>query len=65
MTEKGIKLKVACVREGFTQREIARAVGVSPSLISKTMTGERHIRSEKKRKIIARLLNRPIEAIFD
>jgi len=65
MTEKGIKFKVACVRGGFTQREIARAVGVSPTLISKVIAGERYIRSEKKRKIIARILNKPEEVIFD
>ena len=64
-TKKGIELKIAYTREGFTQREIARAVGISPSLISKTMAGERHIKSEKKRKIIARILNKPEEAIFD
>ena len=64
-TKKGIELKLAYTREGFTQREIARAVGVSPSLISKTLTGERHIKSEKKRKIIARILNRPEEVLFD
>lgn len=64
MTKKGIKLKVACVREGFTQREIARAVGVSPTLVSMVIAGERHI-NERRKKMIARLLNRPIEAIFD
>ena len=64
MTEKGIKLKVACVRESFTQREIARAVGVSPALISMVMSGERRL-NPKRKKIIARILNRPIEAIFD
>jgi len=64
MTEKGIKLKVACVREGFTQREIARAAGVSPAFISMVMVGERRLNPRRK-KIIARLLDRPIEAIFD
>jgi len=64
MTEKGIKLKVACVREGFTQREIARAVGVSSALISMVMAGERRLNPRRK-KIIARLLDRPIESIFD
>jgi len=64
-TKKGIELKLAYTEEGFTQREIARMIGVSPSLISKIMTGERHIKNEKKRKIIARVLNRPEEVIFD
>ena len=64
MTEKGIKLKVACVREGFTQREIARAAGVSPALISMVMMGKRRL-NPKRKKIIARLLDRPIESIFD
>ena len=64
MTEKGIKLKVACVREGFTQREIARAAGVSTAFISMVMAGERRLNPRRK-KIIARLLDRPIEAIFD
>ena len=64
MTEKGIKLKVACVREGFTQREIARAAGVSAAFISMVMAGERQLNPRRK-KIIARLLDRPIEAIFD
>ena len=64
MTEKGIKLKVACVREGFTQREIARAAGVSSALISMVMVGKRQL-NPKRKKIIARLLDRPIEAIFD
>ena len=64
MTEKGIKLKVACVREGFTQREIARAAGVSAAFISMVMAGERRLNPRRK-KIIARLLDRPIESIFD
>ena len=64
MTKKGIKLKVACVREGFTQREIARAAGVSPALISMVMMGKRRL-NPKRKKIIARLLDKPIEAIFD
>ena len=64
MTEKGIKLKVACVREGFTQREIARAAGVSTAFISMVMAGERRLNPRRK-KIIARLLDRPIESIFD
>ncbi|NQT67102.1 MAG: helix-turn-helix transcriptional regulator [Actinobacteria bacterium] len=64
MTEKGKQLKIACVREGFTQREIARAAGVSPALISMVLAGERRV-NERKKKIIARILNRPTEAIFD
>ncbi len=64
MTRKGIKLKVACVREGFSQREIVRAVGVDPALISKVMAGGRHL-NPKRKKIITRLLDRPIEVIFD
>jgi len=64
MTEKGKELKIACIREGIKQYELARAVGVSESLISLVAAGERHI-DEKKRKIIARILNRPVEAIFD
>jgi len=64
MTKAGLKLKIACVREGFTQREIAKAVGVDPTLISKVMAGERRI-SIRKKKIIARILNRPVETIFD
>jgi len=64
MTEKGIELKIACLREGIKQKELARAVGVSESLISLVTTGERHI-NEKKKKIIARILNKPLEAIFD
>jgi len=65
MIGKGINLKVACVREGFTQKEIAEVVGVSPSLISKVVTGERNIKNEKKRKIIARVLNSSQEVLFD
>jgi len=64
MTEKGIELKIACLREGIKQCELARAVGVSESLISMVAAGERHI-DEKKKKIIARILNRPLETLFD
>jgi transcriptional regulator with XRE-family HTH domain len=64
MTEKGKELKIACIREGIKQRELARAVGVSETLISLVAAGERNI-DDKKKKIIARILNRPTEMLFD
>lgn len=65
MTEKGKQLKIACLREGIYQKELARMVGIDPSLISKAISGERPIKSEKNKKIIARLLDKPIELLFD
>lgn len=64
MTKRGMELKIACLREGIYYYELARAVGVSPSLISKVGAGERQI-NDKRKKIIARILNRPMETIFD
>ncbi len=64
MTKKGKELKIACIREGIYPSELARAAGISQSLLSKVGAGERRL-NEKKKRIIARILNRPEEVLFD
>ena len=62
-TKEGIELKMTCLRKGIYQYELAKMVGISPSLISKATTGERHIK-EKKKKIISNILNGEWAEIF-
>ena len=63
MLKKNIKLKVACIEKGIKIYELADAIGVSDSLMSKVIAGMRNLDEDKKEKIAIKL-DKTKEEIF-
>lgn len=59
-----LTLKVAIIRSGRLQRDMAPAMGMTPSHLSQIITGRINPTDDEER-AIARVLRQPREALFD
>jgi transcriptional regulator with XRE-family HTH domain len=58
-----LNLRVAILRSGRTQREIARECEMSESRLSEIVRGWRNPRDDERRRL-SHVLNRPAEELF-
>lgn len=59
-----IELKVAAIRDGRRQYEIARAAGIEETRLSKVMHGRVQLTEEEKNRLAA-VLGRRVDELFE
>ena len=61
--KENIKIKVALLEEGMTQKELSETAGISIGLISLGLNG-RYLFRKEQRESIAKALNRKVSQLF-
>jgi putative transcriptional regulator len=59
----GLNLKIARIKKGLSQKELAKLAGISPATVSKAENGKINLRIDTIKKI-SKVLDTPIMDLF-